>query len=93
MSINNKAKMIELLKQKMELGTDSDIYMCPDNAPEFMPYVIAAFVLTQELKQVTPKVLDLIQKSIEHDFLMSKALAEKPSSSSWLEIIFRKNNG
>ncbi len=73
----NKAKLIKTLELKMELGTESDLYNCPDNEPDFMPFTIAALVLTNgELKQVAPKVLELIKKSIEHDLLMSKAIPQ-----------------
>jgi hypothetical protein len=83
----NKAKMIEDLKRKMELGTQSDLYNCPDNAPEFMPFTIAAMALTDELKEVAPKVLELIQKSIEHDLLMSQAMKQAmPKKSFWRRL-------
>lgn len=77
----NKAKMIKHLQKKIELGTESDLYNCPDNEPEFMPFTIAALVLTNgELKEVPNKVLELLRKSIEHDLIMEQAIkAGRPS--------------
>ena len=81
----NKAKMIEDLKRKIELGVQSDLYNCPANAPEFMPFTISAMALTKDkpLSAVAPKVLEMIEKSIEHDLIMSQAM---PKKSFWTKL-------
>lgn len=77
----NKAKMIKFLQKKIDIGTESDLYNAPESDPEFMPFTIAAMVLTNgELKEVPNKVMELLKKSVEHDLMMEQAMkAAKPS--------------
>jgi hypothetical protein len=77
--------MIKNLQLKQELGTESDLWNCGDNEPEYLPYTVAALVLCDgDLKQVSNKVIELLKKSIEHDVIMKQAL---PKKSFWRRII------
>lgn len=85
--------MIQDLQRKIELGTESDLYNCPDNEPDFMPFTISALVLTNgDLSKVPSKVLELIQKSIEHDLLMAQAIQSKLQEPTLIEKLFGKGS-
>lgn len=86
----DKPKMISNLYRKIEQGTESDLWNCPDNAPEYMPYTIAALVLTDmDLKKVPEKVIELLKKQIEHDLAVNESMKQNAAASaSKLKHIF-----
>lgn len=86
----NKYELLKKLRQQIDLGLGSDLYNCPDNfLPGAMPYTIAALVLTDcELSKVPQKVVELLEKSIEHDLIMKASRPKKTLLSKFIEWSF-----
>lgn len=64
--------MLALAKSKLEMGLISEFYMCPESNPDFYNFTIGAlFLCAGDYSQFGDKLIKLIEKSIEHDVLMS----------------------
>jgi len=84
----NKPKMLSLAKSKMEMGLISEFYTCPEANPDFYPFTIGAlFLCAGDYSQFGDKLIKLIEKSIEHDVLMSASCP--PQKLSIFRRIFK----
>jgi hypothetical protein len=74
----NKIKMLQFAKSKADQGFISEFYLAPEANPEFYPFTIGALALCAgDLSQFGPKLINLLEKSIEHDVLMSAHMPKK----------------
>jgi hypothetical protein len=84
----DKFKMLTFAKSKAEMGFISEFYLAPEANPEFYPFTIGALALCAgDMSKFGDKLINLIEKSIEHDVLMNASMPKKPSM---LKRIFRR---
>jgi hypothetical protein len=84
----NKVQMYLTLKAWMDIGIASDIINCPDHRPEYAPYV-----LTQLLKQISKKQInlkqipDLVAEQLESEIIL---LGEKVTLWAKVKNYFKR---